>query len=209
MKILGDCRDIASGRMRSAFSGILNKVGDVLMDRAMRTDVREEQQMLLDARAVLKAQHDSLLADFEKRFKQRIDDGLSGRPEAAKVEFAQARPGELTLVETATMDESVIRGNLKRVVENLCHDELQQLNRAVGHLLGRPELETDGNPMAPGVDRGLLRRGAEGDQDRDADQVPGAEGAEPGLAGRSRRDLRRPQQAPRRAQGRSPRRCAR
>ena len=60
-------------------------------------------------------------------------------------------PGQLTLVETATMDESVVRGNLKRVVENLCYDELQQLNRGVGFLLERPDLETDGNPLAPGT----------------------------------------------------------
>lgn len=149
MKILGDCRDLAVGRMRAAFAGILNKVGEVLMDRAMRTDVREEQQMLLDARAVLQGQRETLLADFEKRLKRRIDDGIAGRNEAKKAEFAHAPPGELTLVETATMDESVIRGNLKRIVENLCHDELQQLNRGVGHLMGRPDLETDGNPMAP------------------------------------------------------------
>ncbi|MCL4761953.1 MAG: DUF1631 family protein, partial [Burkholderiales bacterium] len=147
MKILGDCRDLAVGRMRAAFAGILNKVGEVLMDRAMRTDVREEQQMLLDARAVLQGQRETLLADFEKRLKRRIDDGIAGRNEAKKAEFAHAPPGELTLVETATMDESVIRGNLKRIVENLCHDELQQLNRGVGHLMGRPDLETDGNPM--------------------------------------------------------------
>jgi hypothetical protein len=150
-KILGDCRDIATGRLRAAFAGILNKVGDVLMDRAMRTDVREEQQMFLDARAVLKAQHDSLLGEFEKRLKRRIDDGFAGRGDVDKPDFGQAKSDELTLVETSTMDESVIRGNLKRVVENACYEELQLLNRGVGHLLGRPDLETDGNPMAPAI----------------------------------------------------------
>src|SRR5262249_39297665 len=30
-----------------------------------------------------------------------------------------------------------------------CHDELVTLNRSMGHLLGRPDLETDGNPLAP------------------------------------------------------------
>ncbi|HEX4885804.1 MAG TPA: DUF1631 family protein, partial [Casimicrobiaceae bacterium] len=150
MKILAACRDIAVGRMRAAFGAILAKVGDVLMDRAMRTDVREEQQMLLDARAVLAAQKEPLLADFEKRLRRRVDEGFAGREET-KPEFASAKAGELTLVETSFMDESVIRGNLKRVIENLCYDELALLNRGVGHLLGRPDLETDGNPMAPGA----------------------------------------------------------
>ena len=49
------------------------------------------------------------------------------------------------------------RGNITRVVENLCHDELQLLNRGIGYLLGQPDLETDGNPLAPGDDRRRVR----------------------------------------------------
>jgi hypothetical protein len=147
-KILTDCRDLAIRRLVGAFTEILGKVGDVLMDRAARTDVREEQQMLLDARAVLQSQRPALLGDFEKRLRRRIDDGIAGRYDA-KQDFAAAHPTELTLVETATMDESVIRGNLKRIIENLCYDELQQLNRGIGFLLERPDLETEGNPLAP------------------------------------------------------------
>ena len=39
--------------------------------------------------------------------------------------------------------------NIVRIVENLCHDELSSLNRGIGHLLGRPDLETPDNPLAP------------------------------------------------------------
>ena len=41
------------------------------------------------------------------------------------------------------MDEAVLTGNIPRVVENLCHDELVVLNRGMGYLLGRPDLETE------------------------------------------------------------------
>ena len=151
-KILGDCRDLAIHRLHAAFGDILGRVSDQLMDRASRTDVRDEQQMLLDARGMLQSQRAELLADFEKRLRTLADDAFAGRA-GTKEEFSavQVVPGELTLVETSTMDESVIRGNLKRVVENLCYDELQQLNRGVGYLLDRPDLETDGNPLAPGT----------------------------------------------------------
>ena len=47
------------------------------------------------------------------------------------------------------MDESVLVGNITRIVENLSHDELQTLNRGLGFLLGRPDLETDSNPLSP------------------------------------------------------------
>jgi len=47
------------------------------------------------------------------------------------------------------MDESVVTGNITRVIENLCHEEIQLLNRGIGHLLDQPDLETDSNPFAP------------------------------------------------------------
>ena len=47
------------------------------------------------------------------------------------------------------MDESVLQGNITRVVENLCHDELVALNRGMGYLLGEPDLATDTNPLGP------------------------------------------------------------
>jgi len=53
------------------------------------------------------------------------------------------------LIDTTAMDESVLTGNIIRVVENLCYDELLELNRAVGYLIGRPDLETKANPLAP------------------------------------------------------------
>jgi hypothetical protein len=148
-RILDECRDLTVKRMRGAFSAILDKVGDVLMDRAGRTDVREEQQLLMDARDVMRAQRPALLADFEKRLRCRIDERLSGADQRNKPDFSKADLSDLTLVETATMDESVITGNLKRVIENACYEELALLNRGVGHLMERPDLETDGNPLAP------------------------------------------------------------
>jgi hypothetical protein len=63
-KILADCRDLAIHRLLLTFTALLDKVGDMLMDRAGRTDVREEQSMLLDARATLKSQRPSLMGEF-------------------------------------------------------------------------------------------------------------------------------------------------
>ena len=138
-KILGDCRDLAIRRLRLRFRTFWRKVADVLMDRAGRTDVREEQQMLLDARGVLQSAARAAARRVREAAARRVDDAFAGRDEA-KAEFSTRLDdaGQLTLVETSTMDESVIRGNLKRVVENICYDELQQLNRGVGFLLGAP-----------------------------------------------------------------------
>jgi hypothetical protein len=147
-RILGDCRDIAVHRLLTSFGSILDRVSEMLMDRASRTDVREEQVVSLEARDALHQGKTGLLAEFEKRLRTHIDDSIAGKT-AKKADFAKIESDKLTLIDTHAMDESVVTGNITRVVENLCHDDVQLLNRGIGHLLGQPDLETDRNPFAP------------------------------------------------------------
>ncbi len=147
-KILGDCRDLAVSRLTSSFAQMMDRVGELLMDRANKSDVREEQQLYLDARLTLKGERPALMAEFEKQLRRTINDRIAGKV-AVKVDFSKADTENLTLVETSSMDESVLTGNITRIVENLSHDELLTLNRGLGHLLGRPDLATDANPLSP------------------------------------------------------------
>jgi len=147
-KILGDCRDLAIHRLLLSFTAMLDRASDRLMDRASTTDVREEQQTYLDARQTLKTERASLMAEFERRLRLFVNERIAGKP-VVKPDFSTVDVAKLALVDTSAMDESVITGNITRVVENACHDELQTFNRGIGHLLGQPDLETDGNPLAP------------------------------------------------------------
>ncbi len=147
-RILGDCRDLAISRLTISFAQMMDRVGELLMDRANKSDVREEQQLYLDARHLLKGERPALMAEFERQLRRTINDRIAGKV-AEKVDFSKADTANLTLVETSSMDESVLVGNITRIVENLSYDELQTLNRGLGHLLGRPDLETDSNPLAP------------------------------------------------------------
>jgi Protein of unknown function (DUF1631) len=147
-RILGDCRDLAIHRLLLSFTSMLDRVGDLLMARAERSDVREEQALCLDARSVLNNEGAKLIADFERHLRQLVDDRFNGKV-AVKADFAAVDAKKLTLIETSTMDESVLSGNIVRIVENQCESELRDFNRAVGYLLGRPDLETAANPLAP------------------------------------------------------------
>ena len=149
-KIIGDCRDLAVRRLLIAFGEILDKLGDMLMDRASRSDVREDQTLYLDTRGLLIGERSRLMTEFEQRLRARIDDRVAGKEEP-KADFSKVDASKLTLVDTSAMDESVVTGNISRVVENLCYDELQVLNRGIGYLLGVPDLEIDRNPLAPAV----------------------------------------------------------
>jgi len=147
-KILGDCRDIAIHRLLLTFNATLERVGEMLMERASRTDVREEQVASLEARDTLQTGRTGLMAEFERRLRTQIDDRVAGKV-VAKTDFAKIDVDNLSLIDTQAMDETVVIGNITRVVENLCHDELQLLNRGIGHLLGQPDIETSVNPFAP------------------------------------------------------------
>ena len=147
-KILGDCRDLAISRLTISFAQMMDRVGELLMDRANKSDVREEQQLYLDARHALKGERPALMAEFERQLRRTINDRIAGKT-AAKEDFSKADAANLTLVETSSMDESVLTGNITRIVENLSHDELLTLNRGLGYLLGRPDLGTDANPLSP------------------------------------------------------------
>ncbi len=147
-KILADCRDLAIHRLLLSFTAMLDHISDMLMDRASRTDVREEQQTFLDARAALSVDRPSLMAEFERRLRTVVNDRIAGKEEA-KADFSKVDFNKLALVDTNSMDESVITGNITRGVENVCHDELQMLTRGIGHMLGRPDLDNTTNPLAP------------------------------------------------------------
>lgn len=149
-KILADCRDLAIHRLVLSFASMLDRVGDMLMERANRSVVREETANYLAARGTLSSERAVVMAEFERRLREHVDTRMSGEA-ATKADFSKVDATKLTLIDTAAMDESVLTGNIKRSVENFCHDELATLNRGMGHLLGRPDLETEANPFAPAV----------------------------------------------------------
>jgi len=147
-KILNDCRDLAIHRLLQSFNSMLDRVGDLLMLRAERSDVREDQALFLDSRGLLQSERSNLMTEFERHLRQLTDQRMKG-DDHSKADFAALDARKLTLVDTLAMDESVLLSNIVRVVENHCQEELHEFNRAVGYLLGRPELETAANPLAP------------------------------------------------------------
>jgi len=148
VKILDDCRDLAIHRLLLSFASMLDRVSDQLMARAGNSDIREEQLVFLDSRELLRNERSNLLTEFERQLRLQVDARVKG-DSTKKHDFANADVRKLALVDTLAMDESIVSGNIVRVVENLCHDELVEFNRAVGYLLGRPELELPANPLSP------------------------------------------------------------
>ncbi|HLW12741.1 MAG TPA: DUF1631 family protein, partial [Casimicrobiaceae bacterium] len=102
-KILADCRDITIHRLLLSFTALLDRVCDMLMERAGKSDVRDEQQLFLEARQVLITDRAALMAEFEKRLRTRIEDQVSGRADE-KADFSKADATKLALVDLDTVD---------------------------------------------------------------------------------------------------------
>ena len=147
-KILADCRDLTVHRLLLSFTALLDRLCDMLMDRAGKSDVRAEQQLFLEARQILVTDRAALMAEFEKQLRSQIEERVSGRADE-KADFSKLDATKLALIDLNTVDESVLVGNIVRVVENACYEELTTLNRGIGHLLGKPHLETSANPLGP------------------------------------------------------------
>ena len=122
----------------------------MLMERANRSLVGEEAALYRTARRALADERGEIMSAFERCLREHIDKRMAGDAET-KADFSKVDATKLTLIDTSAMDESVLTGNIRRNVENFCHEELLTLNRGMGYLLGRPDLETDGNPLAPAV----------------------------------------------------------
>jgi hypothetical protein len=146
-KILQGCRDMAIERLEALFATMLDKLADMLMTRGDTSESQEDSQLSRDARTALARERANLLVEFEKRLRGRVDDRIHAKN--TKADFSKLDVGELTLVDHQSMDESVITGNIARVIENSAHDQLIAFNRGIANLLDRPGLETEANPLSP------------------------------------------------------------
>ena len=145
-KILGDCRDLAISRLTTSFAQMMDRVGELLMDRANKSDVREEQQLYLDARHALKGERPALMAEFERQLRRTINDRIAGKTRRQGRLFQGGRGQSDAGRNLVDGRVGPARATSRAIVENLSHDELLTLNRGLGFLLGRPDLGTDANP---------------------------------------------------------------
>jgi uncharacterized protein DUF1631 len=149
LKILQGTRDIAIERLHALFATTLDKLGDMLSARADVPESPEDGQLTREARTVLARERSNLLVEFDKQLRGRIEERL--QPKTAKADFSKLSVAELTLVDHQSMDESVVTGNIVRVIENNAHDQLLAFNRGIANLLDRPGLEPEANPLSPQV----------------------------------------------------------
>src|SRR5262245_29678683 len=99
-KILADCRDLAIHRLVLSFSSLLDRVGDMLIERANKSILREETGLYLAARRALQSERSVLMSEFERRLREVVETRISGET-AAKADFSKVDATKLTLIDTS------------------------------------------------------------------------------------------------------------
>ncbi len=147
-RILAECRDRAVQRLHLAMLALLDSMSGMLIQRAGNTDVREEQTAFLDARQLLLTRRAEFMTAFEKSIRERIDERLAGKA-VERTDYTEVDGSNLELVDNTTMEESVLKGNIVRGIENLCYEELHTLTRAMSYLLADPDVTIAATPFSP------------------------------------------------------------
>ncbi|MCC6786111.1 MAG: DUF1631 family protein [Planctomycetes bacterium] len=148
--LLAKCRDVASGQLDEAISAMLAKADEALAERITKTQDREQQKRLQEARELARTKGPEL----EKQFHQRFLGEFQQRSNKARQiggGFADADLSsmELSLVADEDLAETLKFNELAAKLRRLCEDEVNALDQRVGVLLGDADLQPEANPLSP------------------------------------------------------------
>jgi hypothetical protein len=152
--VLTGCRELAVDRMARSLSGMLDKLEDDLFQLAEKAVDRDAQNTFLDARAKAREKRPAMESAFRSHFVDFFNQKVRGKGVPAA---AGTAPGELTLVGTEELEETIAVRDMARKLGAACEGELSPLSQRMGYLLERPELDDEANPLSPWTVCGALR----------------------------------------------------
>ena len=147
-EVLTACRNMTSERLPSALKTVLDKVDDGLFELANKADSSQRQNAYFDAMRELRLKRDSFETKFFDAFNQRFDDSVA-LDGANRKKAALAEDSELSLVDSDEVEESLALSNFVESTRVRCKEQLFSLDKRMGYLLSKPDLDTDLNPVGP------------------------------------------------------------
>ena len=143
--LLSGCRELALDKMSRALGGMLDRVEDELFSLAEKATDREAQNVLLDARAQARSKRAAIEGTFRRHFADFFNRKVRGDASTS----SSAPSGELSLLGTEELEESLAVNEMSRKAGAACEGELGALSQRMGFLLQRPELADEANPVSP------------------------------------------------------------
>ena len=149
-RLLQDCRNTVLERSADALARAMDNVDDSLFALADKASNNTLQSHYFDAMREIRLKRKEIEASFKEHFKEKSDDIIENK-------FSFQTPSRspsmadigLSLVEDDDLEESLAINTLADKISTICHNEIYGLDKRVGLLLGKKDLETEANPIGP------------------------------------------------------------
>lgn len=148
-ELLLECQKLASERLPSSLKTVLDQVDDALFELANKADNSQRQNLYFDAMRELRLKRDSIESRFINSFNKDFENSLDLNKASKRQSSAFAPIGELSLVESDEVEQSLALTNFVTSVRTKCKEQLFGLDRRIGHLMSRPDLADEDNPIGP------------------------------------------------------------
>jgi len=149
-RLLQDCRNTVLERTAGALARAMDNIDDTLFALADKASNNTLQSHYFDAMREIRLKRRDIELAFKEHFKKKSDEIIENK-------FPASAPGKgptmaeigLSLVEDDDLEESLAITSLVDKISTMCHNELYGLDKRVGLLLGKKELNTEDNPIGP------------------------------------------------------------
>ena len=145
--LLGESRDLVSGRLSAAVSGMLEKAPDALDALIMATQAAEPRKLYQDVRRLFPSARGKLETAFQKFYLTEFRNRITLVRDPAHTFPEQM--ASLKLVGDDDLEETLAFKEMAGKQRRHCEEELAALDQRVGVLLGDANLNVDMNPFSP------------------------------------------------------------
>ncbi len=149
-RLLQDCRNTVLERTAEALARAMDNVDDSLFALADKASNNTLQSHYFDAMREIRLKRKEIEASFREHFKEKSDEIIENK---FSLQTQSNTPSMadigLSLVEDDDLEESLAITTLADKISTLCHNEIYGLDKRVGLLLGKKDLETEANPIGP------------------------------------------------------------
>ncbi len=157
-RLLHKCRALALERLTAAVSGVMNKVDDNLFELADKAENNAIQSIYFDAMREVRIRRGNIETEFSTRLVEGYNRAVKGERGTGLAPGSLNDPEPaLGLVEDDDLEESLAVDGMASKVRESCEAELLAFDKRMGVLLGDPDLEGEGNPLAPEIICGTFR----------------------------------------------------
>lgn len=150
LRLLHDCKDSALENIALTVARSLDSIDDALFALADKADTNTLQSHYFDAMREIRIKRQDIESSFKKHFTEAADSLIENTGSAATQNHSlNIADIGLSLVEDDDLEESLAINSLIDKLNALCHGELFALDKRVGLLLDKNELDTEDNPIGP------------------------------------------------------------